>query len=405
MKVISGLTLCWTRFDFDPVSRVDNQRRLFVELMRELRPRWHSDPGQPRFLTQWLTEKRAGSRDRKLFRELAYTAWRTLPTLDALTEAALVAQVAAWAEETPATAAFIDAFRPAAPLPLPADLELLPSWTAQECPTAIQPPHLSALLRRAPLWIRLQTDQANRVAEEFDQLGIGFTPHDIIKSAWQIAANAPLQTTQAFRDGQFEIQDIGSQSLLHSLPDRPTGHWLDACAGAGGKTLQLAHLLGTAGKVTAHDIRVAALQELERRVARAGLLNVAITTEPTETFDAVLVDAPCTGSGTWRRSPHLKWTTSLETIAQAVATQATLLTQFAPLVAPGGLLVYATCSLCRRENEAVATDFLAHHSHFKPSPLLDPATGATLPGGQLSRLPADLDSDAFFIAAFRREGP
>lgn len=371
--------------------------------MRSLRPRWKTDAGQPRLLANWLSSIRAGSRDRKLYRELTYTAWRTIPEIAKFSDEALVEHVANFADRTKATDLFKSAFKSQS---APASLDpkhLLPDWLATECPLATQWPHRECLLDRAPLWIRLQTEDHHVVAAEFAQLGIAFTPSTLISTAWQIEASAPLQSTKAFQAGLFEIQDIGSQSLLHSIPFRPTGHWLDACAGAGGKTLQLARLIGPSGKVTAHDIRTHALQELSQRAERARLSNVQIASQVSGGFNGVLVDAPCSGSGTWRRSPHLKWITTPTDLRQAAAKQRELLSHFSTLVAPGGSLVYATCSLCRTENEAVVDAFQAQHPDFNFAPIVDIKTGAIIDQGYLTRLPADLDSDAFFIALFKRK--
>jgi len=385
------------------VSRVENQRRLFLELMHLLRPLWHSEPAQPRLLAHWLAERRAGSRDRKFYRELAYTAWRTIPDIDQLSDDDLVSHVATFAGEIPATSLFIATFK-LNPPPVPAaETSLLPAWVAQECPAALQSPHLQSLLSRAPLWIRIQTDNPRLVSDELTALQIPHTPSPVLRNAWKIGGDAPLQNTTAFRRGLFEIQDIGSHSLLHSISKPWQGHWLDACAGAGGKTLQLAQLLEHTGRVTAHDIRFAALQELEQRVQRARLPNVTVETQPHGTFDGVLVDAPCSGSGTWRRAPHLKWTTNPGSIKRAATKQLELLGRFSTHVASGGLLIYTTCSLCRTENEAVVDHFSSANPEFHPLPLIDLKTGAIVKTGQLSRLPADLDSDAFFVAAFRRE--
>ncbi|MCF3652008.1 RsmB/NOP family class I SAM-dependent RNA methyltransferase [Synoicihabitans lomoniglobus] len=382
------------------MSRVDNQRRLFLELIEELRPWWRRDPGLPQRLAAWLARHRAGSRDRRLYRELAYTAWRILPWVEDAAPDRLVGLVAQHAEPSRATTDFIAAFgHPESPVP---DTSLFPAWLDEACPgmqTAAQRP---AMLSRAPLWIRLQTSDATAVAQEFSSRDITFTPSDIIPGAWRVDGEVNLATTAAYRDGLIEIQDIGSQALLHSLPAPLAGHWLDACAGAGGKTLQLAGMLGTAGKVTAHDVRGAALQELSLRVRRARLTNVSVDANPTGRFDGVLVDAPCSGSGTWRRSPHLKWTTTPESIRRAVEKQLFVLDRFAPLVADRGLLVYATCSLCRAENEDVIASFQLSHPHFSPVPLRHPATGEVVRDGHLALLPADLDSDAYFVAAFRR---
>lgn len=384
------------------MSRVENQRRLFLELIDELRPWWRRDPGLPNRLNAWLVRHRAGSRDRRLYRELAYTAWRILPWIEDAAPDHLVASVARHAEHTAATTAFIDAFALPAVAPDPDPVNLLPAWLADECPTALDPVHAAALLRRAPLWIRLQTDRPALVAAEFDRLDIGHTPSEHLPTAWRLERAARLTETAAFQSGRIEIQDIGSQALLAALAARPVGHWLDACAGAGGKSLQLATAMGIAGRVTAHDIRGTALQELELRATRAGLTNIVIERVPQGQFDGVLVDAPCSGSGTWRRSPHLKWTTSSATIAEAAEKQRFVLDRFARHVRHGGTLVYATCSLCRSENEAVVTSFLQSHPEFVPLPLRHPLTGARLTTGQLTLLPADLDSDGYFVASFHR---
>jgi 16S rRNA (cytosine967-C5)-methyltransferase len=384
------------------VSRIENQKRLFLELMAELRPHWHRQANQPQHLAHWLGRHRAGSRDRKLYRELAYTAWRTVPRISELSDDDLVCHVASRAERTKATAGFIDAYQTVEAPSQDSVLAMLPEWVSEECPDVLSPSHSDLLLQRAPLWIRLQTSDSAAVADELDSAGISFKPSAIIPQAWRIEADAPLQSTRGFLEGLFEIQDIGSQSLLHALPGILNGRWLDACAGAGGKTLQLAQRLSSAGEVIAHDIRRVALEQLSIRAQRARMQNVTVDTAPTGLFDGVLVDAPCSGSGTWRRSPHLKWSTSRESIRQSAEQQIEILNQFSASVKPNGLLIYATCSLCRTENQNVASAFLAEHSNFAASPLHDPRNQGPIPAGQLAILPADLDSDAYFMAAFKR---
>ena len=199
------------------------------------------------------------------------------------------------------------------------------------------------------------------------------------------------------------MQDLGSQLLLETVGLEAGGRWLDACAGAGGKTLQLARLLGPDGNVEAHDIRPAALAELEKRAARAGLTNIRTTSVPhADDYDGVLVDAPCSGSGTWRRSPHLKWTTAPALVAERAALQATLLTRFAANVRPGGRLLYATCSLSPQENERVVATFLAAHAAFHPEPFAR-TFGFSLRDGTLTILPARHNTDGFYVASLRRK--
>jgi 16S rRNA (cytosine967-C5)-methyltransferase len=387
------------------MSRLDNQRRLFLELIETLRPHWRRDPGLPARIQRWLATHRAGSRDRRLYRELAYTALRVLPWIEHASPDEVVGIVAACAAPSPATEAFITAY---ALDPLPTRCEpalLLPAWLADECPAALAPVQRAALLTRAPLWVRLQhTSTAAAVGQELTAGGWRSAPSTVLPSAWRIEGDGDLTQTAAYRGGHIEIQDLGSQLLLETVRPALGEHWLDACAGAGGKTLQLAGMLGPAGTVVAHDIRPGALQELATRASRAGFRTVSTRSTPPSPgtqFDGVLVDAPCTGSGTWRRAPHLKWTTGADTIARAARRQRQLLDHFSGFVKPGGRLVYATCSLCRSENEAVVETFLDTHKNFQSGPL-HPAADLRPGLLGLAILPADVDSDAFFVSALQR---
>jgi 16S rRNA (cytosine967-C5)-methyltransferase len=197
----------------------------------------------------------------------------------------------------------------------------------------------------------------------------------------------------SYRQGRFEVQDAGSQLVLESAGVAPGGRWLDACAGAGGKSLQLAALLGPQGRVTARDARPEPLEELRARAARAGLggrITTGEAPDPPGGFDGVLVDAPCSGSGTWRRAPHLRWVTTPAGVESAARLQLRLLLENAPRVRRGGVLVYATCSLCRSENERVAAAFLGQ------------ATGLVAAAQPSRLMPWEHDGDGFFAAVFRR---
>jgi 16S rRNA (cytosine967-C5)-methyltransferase len=208
--------------------------------------------------------------------------------------------------------------------------------------------------------------------------------------------------------------------LLEAVAPVAGTRWLDACAGAGGKSLQLAAMLGPDGAVRAEDVRPAALEQLAVRAARCGLSHrikraPSPTPSPTPSppakpqYDAVLLDAPCTGSGTWRRSPHLRWQLTPERVQAAAALQLQLLNSHAPRVAPGGLLVYATCSQAIAENEAVVSAFLEHAGgDFEPAALpgVGAAGGVPHPNGAHMMVvsPQQHNTDAFFGAALRRRG-
>jgi 16S rRNA (cytosine967-C5)-methyltransferase len=388
----------------------ENQAQFFLRLCAALRPHWRADPALPARLQKLLAANPAfGARDRRLYRELVFTTLRFLPWIEPWLDrdpAKAVRRAAHLAADTKDTRSFRAPLATGDP-PAGDRAELLPAWFRAHCPEIFSGTELEAQLARAPLWLRLQTDDPEQVFAELNAHGWTFSPSAILPDALRVATDTDVTKTDAYRAGLFEVQDLGSQMLLVAAPIAPGTRWLDACAGAGGKTLQLARLLGPTGHVDAHDIRPAALAELEKRAVRAchanaQLANIRLVPRPSvDGYDGVLVDAPCSGSGTWRRAPHLKWATRPADPARHAARQLTLLREFAAHVRPGGLLVYATCSLSRVENGEVAAAFLAVEKSFVPAPLRQ---RFDFPGAPhtLSLLPARHDTDGFFVAAFRR---
>lgn len=382
-----------------------SQGRVYLELARALQPHWRGDFALPARIQRLLAARPGcGSRDRRLYRELIYTTLRHLPWIEPCLEAnpeEALRRVAWLAAEAPATTAFRATWATGEP-PAGDPIELLPAWFRPEAPALFTPEEAAAQARRAPLWLRLQTANPGAIHAEFRARGWPFSPSPILPDALRLDAEPDLTTTDAWRQGSVEVQDLGSQLLLASVGVPPDSHWLDACAGAGGKSLQLARLVGPAGTVEATDIRSAALAELSDRATRARLVNLRITARPARAaYEGVLVDAPCSGTGTWRRAPHLKWVTRSEHLARAAAKQSALLRQFAPLVRPGGLLVYATCSLARSENSAVVAAFLRDHPAFTlHRPEADFGFAPAECG--LTIWPARHDTDGFFVAALRR---
>lgn len=396
-------------------SIAGSQARTFLQLYEDLHPYFRTDRNLPARIQQRLaSERRFGSRDRRLYRELLYTAVRFLPWIEErgrVLPAQMVQAVVWLASSIPAIAplkeSLGDAWGPTPPTiaekakRLETTAPLVPSWTAIQCPAAAESPNIDVLHTRAPMWLRLQTADPAVVTRELEARGWTWQKSERFPDAIQVLGDVDVTSSEAFRRGWIEVQDIASQLLLPSVAPLPGTRWLDACAGAGGKSLQLARLLGYNGRVVAHDLRRTALDELAERAQRARASNITISFTVDGTFDGVLVDAPCTGTGTWRRSPHLKWCTTPDGISEAARQQQTLLTTYAANVAPGGLLVYATCSLCREENQAVVDTFLAAHSEFSPAPLLN-RYGGIAGVGSLTFLPAEHNSDGFFVAAMRR---
>jgi len=211
--------------------------------------------------------------------------------------------------------------------------------------------------------------------------------------------------------------DEGSQLVAEAVAPPPRGRVADACAGAGGKTLALAALLGNQGRVLALDSNGKKLEELRRRARRAGLSNVYAREVkapmlPEEAklgaWDRVLVDVPCSGLGTLRRNPEARWRLTPRAVDAYPADQLSLLVTYAPLVAVGGRLVYATCSVLREENDAVVERFLHERSDFATMPLKEiwgKARAAQVGDETFLRLlPHVHDTDGFFAAVLRRVG-
>ncbi|MFA5264054.1 MAG: RsmB/NOP family class I SAM-dependent RNA methyltransferase [Opitutaceae bacterium] len=410
------------------MSIVHSQKHTFLRLLAELRPLMRKEAGLPARIEAILRRERGlGSRDRRLYRELFYTFLRYLPWLENGTDDMIVSRVAALCAELPATRPFREAWANAAGLDGLEKTALLPEWFKAECPEAFEEPLLGVLLSRAPLWLRVQTDDDGEIQREFSGLGRTLERSDVLPCALRMRMEADVTRTASYEQGAFEIQDLGSQMILEACGIEPGARWLDACAGAGGKTLQLARLLGPEGQIDAQDIRPAALEELAHRAARAGakvdaadgvlprnrmppatssrgvMAEIHLRGEPVGTYDGVLVDAPCSGTGTWRRFPHLKWTTMHKTVARLARLQTELLARFSASVRPGGRLIYATCSLCRSENEAIVASFLETHRDFSLRPFkhvfrLKPRDGT------LTVSPSAHDTDGYFVASMERAG-
>lgn len=225
------------------------------------------------------------------------------------------------------------------------------------------------------------------------------------RSPWGLRLNgrANLFGLAAWRGGLFEVQDEGSQELARAVDARPRERILDFCAGAGGKTLALAAAMQDLGELVALDVDPVRLVNLAARLRRAGVTCVRTHRIDAQgplpwlgDFDRVLVDAPCSSLGTLRRSPDLRWKTSPEEISGFAARSLEILTRAAGHVRPGGLLVYATCTLTREENEGVAAAFASQHPGWHPAPLLGEAP--------LRLLPHLHGTDGFFACAWTWPG-
>jgi 16S rRNA (cytosine967-C5)-methyltransferase len=226
-------------------------------------------------------------------------------------------------------------------------------------------------------------------------------------TALRYAGEKDLFRTPEFQAGAFEIQDLASQFVSHACAPQPGETWWDACAGAGGKTLHLADLMQNKGLVWASDRSVRRLTALKQRTARAKIFNYRTAPWdgsarlPTKTkFDGILVDAPCSGVGTWQRNPHARWTTTTTDVRELAAVQLQLLNHAAPALKPGGRLIYSVCTLTRSETTAVTEAFATAHPELEPHPLFGP--GSAVPVGQLTLLPHEINANGMFIAGWKR---
>ncbi len=296
----------------------------------------------------------------------------------------------------------------------------LPDWLAERLVAQFGAEEAEALARAlnrpAPVDLRantLKTDRETlraRLAEE----GFACEPTPYSPVGLRREERTPLFRTRAFREGLFEVQDEGSQLVALLLEPRRHEMIADLCAGAGGKTLALGALAGNTGTVYAFDVSAARLARLKPRLARAGLDNVRIVALRHEReerlerlagkLDRVLADVPCSGTGTLRRNPDLKWRTL--DLGALSAAQRRILEAAAALVKPGGRLVYATCSLLAEENEAIVEAFRATHPEFELVPVADILARRRIPlvpeDAFLRLLPHRHGTDGFFAAVLVR---
>jgi 16S rRNA (cytosine967-C5)-methyltransferase len=310
--------------------------------------------------------------------------------------------------------------------PEPADLSFgermdLPDWLAERLQELLGGPEAALLARAlnqpAPVDLRVNTLRATRaqLAERLAEDGFDAGPTPYSPTGLRRSARAPLNATRAFRDGWFEVQDEGSQLVSLLLEAGPGERICDFCAGAGGKTLQLAALMGNRGTVYAFDTSARRLANLTPRARRAGLSNIRAGVIRDEndarikrlrgTIDRVLVDAPCSGTGTLRRNPEIKWR-ALD-LPRLTARQNAILDAAARLVRPAGRLLYATCSLLREENEDIVSGFAARHPDYRVVGVNEVLMRLELPlrmeGEFLRMYPHRHNTDAFFAAVLQRK--
>lgn len=389
-------------------------------------------------LSAFFRAHRSGPKERAFIAETAYTVLRKLRTLTAWVGADATPRqlvLAALIRETGLSYRSLDAVlskhdaewlaqrkaqtEPVLSLAAQADL---PDWLAERLSALMPAAELLALARAlnqpAPLDLRvnLMRDTRPVVLAQLEKHGIAASACPLAPEGVRLAGKPALSQYPLFLSGAIEVQDEGSQLLGHLLAPKRGEMVVDFCAGAGGKTLLLGALMRSTGRLYAFDVAEKRLAKLKPRLARSGLSNVhpvAIAHENDQRVkrlagkcDRVLVDAPCSGLGTLRRNPDLKWRQTPQSVAELTVKQGNILAAAAKLLKPGGRLVYATCSLLPEENAQIVDAFLVAHPQFsrRAAGEVLAAQGITLelPGPDLQLAPHTHGTDGFYAAVLER---
>ena len=389
-----------------PAARVQAAIELLDAVIAAARER---GPPADRLIGDYFRQRRyAGSKDRRAVRELVYDAIRLCGPVPANGRAAMLAL----GERNPAIRALFDG-SPHGPAPIgndeiPAETGLAPQWLVDALAgSGVAGADAAALLGRAPLDLRVNALKASR---ETLALPVPAEP-TAAPHGLRLAEPASIEQWEAFRGGLVEVQDTGSQLTCEAVAARPGETVIDLCAGGGGQTLALAAAMANEGTLLACDTDRTRLSRLGPRAARAGagmittrLINPGQELAMLEDFagraDAVLVDAPCSGTGTWRRNPEVRWRLTPDQLAAYAAIQDRLLAIGAVLVRPGGRLVFVTCSLLDAEGRDRVAAFLAGHPEWSADVLDLPLGEARGCGWRLA--PHRDGTDGFFIARLSR---
>lgn len=364
-------------------------------------------PAADTLIARYFKERRyAGSRDRRAVRDHVYDAIRRAGERPDTGRAAMIGL----AQDQPDLAALFDG-SPHAPLPIEpgeagAEAGAVPAWLQ---PLLAAPVEQDALLGRAP--VDLRVNRLKAAPADVAPLLPDAAPIPGLPDALRLPEGWPIEQQPVWRDGLVEVQDAGSQWIAAACDAQPGMTVADLCAGAGGKTLALAAAMAGQGRLIAADTIRTRLARLEPRAQRAGatFIETLLLDQSHEArglaalqaqADLVLIDAPCSGTGTWRRNPEARWRLTPARLDRLIGEQARILDFAAPLVKPGGVLLYATCALVDREGRDQVAAFLARHAGWTADPI-DLPVGRAHGGGTLLT-PGHDGSDGFFFARLRR---
>ncbi len=367
-------------------------------------------PSADTLATKFFASRRyAGSKDRRRVRDLAWSAIRAFGERPDTARSAFVAladgdaDLAALFDGTPYGPAIIAADE------MRAGGAVIPEWTLPLFSCLIDEAEQAALLERAPLDLRVNRLKGNRASVLADLPEAEIVPQS--GDALRLPTGFAVENHAVIRDGRADIQDLGSQLIVNVCEAQPGMTVLDLCAGAGGKTLALASAMAGKGRIIASDTNRHRLGQLVPRAQRAGATNIetlllnpgqesAMLSDYAGKCDLVLIDAPCSGSGTWRRNPETRWRLTPGRLQQVMEAQAKLLAIGAEMVVPGGHLVYAVCSLLESEGRGQMDRFLDNADGWR---VCDTAIDAgRIQGAGLMLTPYHDGSDGFFLARLQK---
>jgi len=389
-----------------PAARVQTAIELLDAVIAAARAK-----GAPadRILSDWFKANRfAGSKDRRAIRELVFSAIRACGPIPQTGRAAMLRL----AETDPSIGLLFDGSnygpQPVADNEPIAEGGIAPDWLVQRLSASeISGKEAEALLSRAPLDLRVNALKAERATLAIPEASNPTdAPHGL-----RLAPGTPVEQWDAYREGLIEVQDTGSQLACLAVGAQPGETVVDLCAGGGGKTLALAAAMENLGRLVASDTDRGRLSRLTPRAERAGASNIETRllnpnrerdalADLIGTVDAVLIDAPCSGTGTWRRNPEARWRLDEAELGRLVKIQAHLLDLASELVRPGGRLIYVTCSLLDEEGAGQFAAFLDRHDGWQAAM---PEGPAGRPRGNGLRLtPFHDGTDGFFIACAGR---
>lgn len=356
-------------------------------------------------LTRWGRSNRfAGSGDRASLRDLVFDALRCKRSYAALggglTGRGLILGGVRSRGETPELLFTGEGHAPSvlgpadmARSPLPNEALDCPDWLAPRLQAALGSdfePVLQAMRQRAPVYVRVNLARTTVAIamEKLASAGLTSRRVSLARTALEITGNErKIHSCAPYLEGEIELQDAASQAVVEALPLKDGMSVLDYCAGGGGKTLAMAAQARL--QLVAHDAAARRMVDLPARAARAGAsVRISENLDMSKSYDLVLTDVPCSGSGSWRRDPQGKWALTTEKLAHLIDVQSDILNRVAPLVTPGGTLAYVTCSLLLEENEQQISAFLVKNPAFRQ--------------GKQQRFTPLQGGDGFFLAILQR---